>query len=265
MTLPIPPATLQVSIPTDQEHVVDYYAPIDLRIRILNDSPDVVIVERVAVRFNADYEIGSATVIQACNTRLEPGGIAEAVVTVTPLAHYVPYTNVFGVRVSFRQEAERSGRLREENHQPPGAYIVIDTPRPTLGRIFISFKEPEDLRLMARVKALAERAGFAPWTARGDVGAGRPVWPEIEQAIRESVAVIHIWTENTGWTDGVAKEVRICRDSRVREIPLIEQRLALPAPYHDSDVHYERFELETPTTAFADIVHKLRSELLTGH
>jgi hypothetical protein len=264
MTLPANPLRLSVVIPPGQPADVDYYSVLKRVILITNITKSRVLLDRILLRFQSDSEQASIVVTHICSVELAPNDSIEQTIAIVPTAQFLPNTNTFDVVVWFKVASKTGlGSLMSEAHQPePLAYIVVSDPKTVLGRVFISFKEPEDLHLKNTMESIARRAGFTPWTAHRDSHVGGDPWESIEKAVRESAAVVFLWTKNTDFTEGVKREVALCRKYRVKEKPLFEKGIPVPEPYRDGKVRYEWFELETPTRTFAKVIQELRGETL---
>ena len=109
---------------------------------------------------------------------------------------------------------------------------------------------------------VARRAGFTPWTAERDSHIGADMWSDIEASIHDSVAVVFLWTEETAFTDGVKREVALCRKHGVREKALIQRGMPIPEPYQGSEIRHRIFDPATPTRVFATVIQELRDEIL---
>jgi len=241
---------------------VEYYSALNRIILVTNLTQSRVLLHRILVRFQSDSEQASIAVPHTCSVELAPNESTEQTVLIVPTAHFLPNTNVFDVVVWFSVASDTGlGPPMSEAHHPP-AHIVVSDPKPVLGQLFISFKQPEDLHLKNTMERMARRAAFTPWTAHRDSHVGGDPWEAIESAIRASVAVVFVWTENTDFTEGVKREVELCRKYRVKEKPLFEKGIPVPEPYRDGKVHYEWFEVETPTRTFAKVIQELRAETL---
>ncbi|SRR6266566_1204643 len=264
MTLPTEPLLLSVVIPAGQREDVDYYSVLERVILITNVTQSRVLLDRVLLRFQSDSEQASIVVAHTCSVELAPNDSTQQTVSIVPTAQFLSNTNTFDVVVWFRVASKSGfGPPMSEPHHPP-AHIVVSDPKPVLGRLFISFKQPEDLHLKNTIERMSRRAGFSPWTAHRDSRVGGDPWEAIGNAIRESAAVVFLWTENTDFTEGVKREVALCRKYKVKEKPLFEKGIPVPEPYRDGKVQYEWFETETPTRTFAKVIQELRDETLNA-
>ncbi len=254
------PLHLSIIIPPGNERV-EYYAALKRVVLITNVTQSRILLERILLRFQSDSEERSVVVPHDCGVDLAPNQGTEQSVLIVPTAEFLQHTNTFDVVAWFRvTSASGFDEPMSEPHKPP-AYILVSDPKPTLGRLFISFKQPEDLRLKNTIERIARRAGFTPWSADRDSHIGGDQWNEIEEAIGHCVAAVFLWTRNTDFTEGVKREVGLCRKYGVREKPLFESGIPVPEPYRDKRIHYEWFDLETPTHSFVKVVHQLRDEI----
>jgi hypothetical protein len=251
---------LSVVVPQGQPRHVKYYSVIEQKLLITNMATVHIVLDRVLLRFQSDSELGSIRVELPCSAVLKPDQSIEEVVKIRPTAMFLANTNSFQIQVWFRRASDQGYEAPvSEVHCPPACLIISD-PTPDLGQLFISFKQPEDLELMNTLDRVARRAGFTPWTAYRRTPVGAAPWLGIERAIRDSVAVAFIWTPNTDFTDGVRKEVALCRRYGVREEPLLEVGIPVPEPFRDGKVQYKQFARETPTEAFVKVVDELRDK-----
>ncbi len=253
---------LSVLFPPGQQGDVEYYASITRVLLITNVTRTPVLVDRVLLRFQSDFEQASVVVAHDCSIELAPNATAEETICVVPNAHYLPNTNTFDVVVWLRVWSSGGFGNAIAEHHGLQNHIVISEPKQRLGRIFISFKDPEDLRLKNSMEWIVRRAGFIPWTAHRDAHAGTDGWKEIEEAIRNSLAVVFIFTENTDFAEGVRREVELCRKHKIKEAPLLQRGIPVPKPYHDLAVRFERFDRETPTQTFVTLIEQVRNEVV---
>ena len=253
---------LSVVIPPGQQNDVAYYDRLDRVLLITNLTSGPILIERVNLRFQSDSERGSELVSHRCSVELAANASTQLTIPIVPNAQFLPYTNTFDTVVWLRTHtASGFSDTIEEPHHPP-AYIVVGWPRQDLGRVFISFKQPQDRELKNTMAEVARRAGFTPWTAEHDSHVGADTWSDIEASIHDSVAVVFLWTEETAFTDGVKREVALCRKHGVREKPLLQKGIPIPEPYQGSRINHQLFDAQTPTRVFATVIQQLRDEVL---
>lgn len=253
---------MSVVIPPGQQNNVAYYDRLERVLLITNLTSGTILIERVNLRFQSDSERSSELVAHPCSIELAPNASTQLTIPIVPNAQFRPYTNSFDIMVWLRTHAASGfSDTISELHHPP-AYIVVGEPRQDLGRVFISFKQPQDRELKNTMSEVARRAGFTPWTAERDSHIGADMWSDIEASIHDSVAVVFLWTEETAFTDGVKREVALCRKHGVREKPLIQRGMPIPEPYQGSEIRHQIFDPATPTRVFATVIQELRDEIL---
>src|SRR5262249_37724056 len=148
---------------------------------------------------------------------------------ITPLPTFRETTNTIEIRVKY--QIETGGRVvpAAPEHHKQDYYVIIGRPQQTLGDVFISFKQPEDLRLANILTSCLERAGFTPhmFIHERDIGAAQ--WDTIEGIIKTCHSAVIAWSDKTDFGEGVQKEIELCRKHRVREIPLLERGVTVPS------------------------------------
>jgi len=238
----------------------EFFQPITLQYEIVNVGIDTVFLESLTLQLSPDIDTAANYIDRPCACRLVPKGSMIVAVTVTPTPMYQENTNQIKIRCNYRLEAEaRIGEPLNETHA--GFYLIIATPAPTLGNIFISFKQPEDQRLANILERYAKRAGFAVYLLVRMPNVGADQWQTIEALIKESHSVFFIWARRTDWGDGVEREVVLCRRHKVREILLIENGVDVPSAFDETSVMYKRFDPQEPAAALSEAVSSLRSQI----
>ena len=239
---------------------VEYFGQTQLSIILRNNSREKLLVELLTLRFQSDAGAASIYEETECSLELQPEGLWEQVVTITPDLSYLTNTNIFDVMVTYRVDTGQGLSAKKfEIHR--GSYLIIRTPARQLGQVFISFRQPDNLALARILERLALRAGFSPYLAIRDPRTGTLLWDKIERAIKASVATFVIWTKNTPWGRGVEREVALSRSCRVPVVLLIERDVALRTLFNDS-VEYQPFELENTVPSFSAAVTARRKILL---
>jgi hypothetical protein len=236
---------------------VRYYETTSLSVLITNNAPSAILVEQVVLRFQSD---GNAKVYvdQPCGWELQRKRLHEQSVAVCPTPIYLGNTNMFDVMVRFRliEKGVPQAQRSEVHH---GSYLIIREAARNCGKLFISFKQPEDLTLARTMEKLARRAGFDPYVALHNSQPGTDLWKRIEPELRTSDAAAIIWTSFTAWGDGVQREVRLAREFGVPEVLMLEEGLDVPEEYAGSDIEYLRFDRENPAPGFLKMLTARRN------
>jgi len=237
---------------------IQYYESTSVSVLITNNAPTPILVEEVILRFQSDAFVASEFVGQDCGWELAPKELHEQKVAVCPTPIYLANTNMFDVMVKFRpiDGGILQGQLSEIHHR--SSYLIIRESRDSCGKLFISFKQPEDLSLARLLEKFARRAGFEPYLAIHDSQPGTDLWKRIEPELRTSIAASIIWTGHTAWGDGVQREVKLARQYAIPDVLLLEDRLDLPEEYKGTGIEYVRFDPHNPAPAFSKIVTSLR-------
>jgi hypothetical protein len=234
-----------------------------LEYSITNISASSLLIESVTLQFEPDMETAPNYVDLACGFRLQRQESKTFVVDVTPTPMFRELTNQIRIRVQYRIEAELDGRVGDslvETHV--GFYIIIRTPPPSLGAVFISFKQPEDQGLANILARYAGRAGFKVHVYLRKASPGAHQWHEIEDLIRSSHTMFVVWAQRTDWGEGVEREIRICRNRKLREVLMIESGVDVPRAFKDRGITYKRFDPQDPAPAFAEAVVSVRAQVL---
>jgi hypothetical protein len=239
-----------------------YYEPHTLQYTITNISGSHLLIESLTLQFEPDMETAPNYVDHACGFRLKRRESKTVAIEVTPTPHYREHTNQIRIRLKYRLERDSGGRLSDvmvETHI--GFYLIIRTPPPKLGSVFISFKQPEDLKLANILERYATRAGFKAHVYVRAASLGAHQWDEIEQLIASCHTIFIIWAQRTDWGEGVEREMHIGRRRKLREVLIIDQGVEVPPGVRTSIAH-TRFDAQDPTPAFADAVSSVRAQVL---
>ncbi|HEV2523426.1 MAG TPA: toll/interleukin-1 receptor domain-containing protein [Candidatus Acidoferrales bacterium] len=180
----------------------------------------------------------------------------EQRIKVSPTPIYLEGTNRFDVLVQYRTLRGGRGKLISERHEG-FSYLILRKPRSSLGKIFISFKQPEDLALSRKLNTLAERTGFETYRAVQDPTPGTDLWERITPEIEQATALFVIWTKHTLWGEGVQREMDIARRAKVPIILVIEQGMEPPEGF-EGKVEYITFDPQDPAPAFAKCLQARR-------
>ena len=245
---------------------VHYLASIGITIGVKNlHSKATIMVESFALRFQSkrrpialkDNADPYTTVVYTGDPIVvPPGGLGYATIEVRPNLVFLRYTNTFDVAVTYRLQAERLGRQRSFIDE---GWFVIVNPAPQLfGRIFISYKEPEDRRFADLLFELTKDAGFDPYMAPSDVKPGSRIWgKKIPDAIKDSKFLFVILTRNTQKGSGVKRKIRIARQNGIAIVPLLENKTSATG-FFGSDVEYTRFGEDNAILVFDKVVRIAR-------
>jgi hypothetical protein len=233
---------------------VRYYDSTSVSLLITNNAPTPLLVEQVILRFQSDASVASEFVEQNCGWELGVKELHDQQVTVSPTPIYLANTNMFDVMVKFRpiDRGVLQGQLSEIHHR--SSYLIIREAESQCGKLFISFKQPEDLTLARLLEKFARRAGFEPYLAIHDSQPGTDLWKRIEPELRRSDSAAIIWTCHTEWGDGVQREVKLARQFGIPDVLLLEDRLDLPEEYRGTGIEYLRFDPHNPAPAFSKML-----------
>jgi hypothetical protein len=255
---------LNIHVPPLPKMEVEYFEEVSLPLTVINTSSEPILLESITLRFQSDADISKIYVQDNCSCIIKPQEMRDIEVKVIPTPMFLANTNVFDVMVTYRLNVD--GKLSEQAsyifRAPQGCFIIIKPSTTQLGQIFISFKQPEDLKLAKILERFAERAGFKPYLAIHDSQPGTQLWDRIEPALRGSLAVLVLWTKHTQWGDGVQREVELCRAHGIQDILLIENGLDLPLAYKGTESEYRRFDYDDPFEPFSKVITIRRKLLL---
>jgi TIR domain len=244
---------------------VHYLEQIPISIGIENRHPaGTMVIESFALRFQSRRSKPEDINADPHTTVVYPGGVLSispmkldyCTIQVRPNLLFFGPTNVFDIAVSYRLCGERIGELQSFIGE---GWFVLIRPAPQLfGKVFISYKEPQDRVLADLLFGFAADAGFEPYMAPPDVKPGSRVWgSKIPTAIKDSKFMFVIWTTNTSAGSGVKKEIKIARKNVVQIVPLLEKEASDPKLF-GGDVEYTRFDAENPMLTFAQVVASRR-------
>lgn len=252
---------ISVAPPTSSE--VEYFSSTDRTIIITNASQQRLLIEDITLRFASDSAEAAVNVRQSCGWELEPGGVRDQRIQIIPTPLYRDSTNTFDVKVQFRTTG--AGKVSSPQHEisPSPSFVVIRNPSTHLGRVFISVKQPEDLDLGRLMTRMARRAGLIPFLKAENPRLSEDIWADvIEPALRNSDAMVVIWTANTDWrAQGVEREIELCRQLGIPEALLLESGISIPGLYAGTDIEYTRFDIQNPGRLFAAAAEALRRRL----
>ena len=238
-----------------------YYERQTIEFEVVNTSGDTLFIEAAHLKFQPDTG-AIPNYVECCpSLRLVSTGKGFIRVDVCPLPLYMEYTNQFDVLLKYRLEVGgRLGKLFTEPYE--GFYTIINTAPPSLGDVFISFKQPEDQRLANILARYARRGGFSPNIFVHSPSLGAHQWKSIEKLIAKSHSIFVVWGRRTEWGIGVRKEIRLCRRHHLREILLVEDGIALPDLYQGTKWTYKRYDPIDPARALCDAVSSLRDQAI---
>jgi hypothetical protein len=260
-TIPSDPPSFILTLKASASLATHYFDLQTIEFDVVNTSGEVLFIEAAPFKFEADTGATPNYVDCSPGLRLLPNGGGRITVDVRPVPLYKELTNQFDVLLKYRPEVQgRLGKLRTELHG--GFYIIINTPPPSLGDIFISFKQPEDQRLANILERYAKRAGFTPHLFMRNPALGINQWKSIRKLIKESHSMFVVWSRRTEWGEGVEKEIELCRKYHIREVLLIEDGLPLPDLYQGTPYAYQRYDPTEPAHALSDAVSSLRDQVV---
>jgi hypothetical protein len=243
---------------------VHYLNTLAINIAVQNEDPSVgVVIDSLALRFQSRSKASSVTA-DPHTMVVHPGGalqIAPAkldycTVHICPNLLFLRYTNVFDIAVSYRL-SNSIGELR--SFITEGWYVLIEPAPQLFGKVFISYKEPEDRILAELLLEFSRDAGFDPYMAPPDVKTGSRIWgKKIPSAIKQSKFMLVIWTSNTPSGRGVKKEITIARKNDIGLVPLLATGVKDPKLF-GRDIEYTEFDIDNAALAFAEVVAARRS------
>jgi hypothetical protein len=255
---------LNISVAPLTSPEVEYFEEVTIPISITNNSRRAVLIESVTVRFQTDSNNPPVYIEKNLGTSIEVNSLVDLPITLSPTPEFRANTNVFDIAVTYKQiENQILGPQKSEKLQ--GAYLIINPSHQKLGKLFISLKQPEDLKLGNLLAQFAERAGFTVYMAVNDPQPGVSLWEKIEPELRSSEAVLVLWTKHTQWGGGVQHEVELCRNFGISDILLIQQGLELPEAYAGTEKEYIRFDLDEPQEDFARVISAQRKIILSKY
>lgn len=185
-----------------------------------------------------------------------PGQLDHLTVPVRPTLLFFGPTNAFDVAIGYRLCAENVGKLK--SFMGEGWCLFIQPAPQLFGKVFISYKEPEDRRLAELLMKFSRDAGFDPYMAAADIKPGSKIWAEkIPKAIKSSKLMFVIWTRNTTKGRGVKRELKIARDTEIKIVPLLETKASDPKLF-GRDVEYTPFSANDAPATFAKVVASQR-------
>jgi hypothetical protein len=252
---------ITVSIVPLRTAEVEYFQKIKIPFSITNTSTDQILVEIITLRFQTDADAADVYIEQRCDCAIDPQGVISQDFTISPTPEFLANTNVFDVMVTYRRMLDGAPQEQvSEKHR--GSYIIIKPSTEKLGRLFISLKQPEDLKLAKILARLAERAGFEPYLAIHNSQPGVDIWTRIEPELQASASALVLWTRHTIWGEGVQKEIELCRKHGIQDVLLIQEDMDLPEPYRGTGVEYRRFDPDDPHGTFSKVIAAVRKVML---
>ncbi len=252
---------LSISVAPLPSLEVEYFGEISIPISVTNNSSHTILVESATLRFQTDSD---NPVYREKNFGflIESGRTLDLQIEISPTPEFLANTNAFDVSIAYKKsENQTLGAPNWERLQR--AYIIVRPSTQKLGKLFISLKQPEDLKLARLLERLAERAGFIVYMAINDPQPGVSLWDRIEPELRSSEAVLVLWTKHTQWGGGVQHEVELCRNSDIPDVLLIQKGLELPEAYVNTEKEYVRFDIDDPLEDFARVISAQRKIILS--
>jgi hypothetical protein len=244
---------LKVSSPTLTSTQVEYFEAKPIPILVINEGRKQILVDSITLQFQSDSDIAAVYQPVECGWTLGPGEMKEQIVQVCPNPKFLQNTNTFKIKVDFRIDSGKGlGPRQAEIHA--GGYLIVRTSTKKVGKLFVSFKQNEDLSLARIFQRLGARAGFEVYLAIHDSQPGNALWDRIEPELQASSAAIILWTRHTEWGGGVEKEIELCRKHGIKEVLLIEHGIRFPSLYDGTDKEYLRFDPDDPFPAFSKVI-----------
>jgi hypothetical protein len=236
-----------------------YLESLDISVGLENRYPNAtLIIDSLALRFQSRSSPGKSEA-DPQTTIIHPGGAREILPTkldyytirVCPHLLFLKYTNVFDVAVGYRF-SESVEVL--QSFIGNGGFVLIQPAPQLFGRVFVSYKEPEDRALANLLYEFATDAGFNPYMAPPDIKTGSQIWRQkIPAEIKNSKFMLVIWTRNSLKGPGVRREIKIARENGVSIVPLLEKKTADPKIF-GRDVEYTRFDSDNAAMTFASVI-----------
>jgi hypothetical protein len=244
---------LKVSSPTLTSTQVEYFEVKPIPILVINEGKRRIVVDSITLQFQSDSNIAAVYQPVECGWTLAAGEMKEQLVQISPDPRFLQNTNTFKVKVDFRVDSGKGlGPRQAEIHA--GGYLIVRASTKQVGKLFVSFKQNEDLSLARIFQRLGMRAGFEVYLGIHDSQPGNVLWDRIEPELQASNAAIVLWTRHTEWGGGVEKEIELCRKHGIKEVLLIERGLQLPALYEGTDKEYLPFDPDDPFPAFSKVI-----------
>jgi hypothetical protein len=244
---------------------VHYLESLPVTVGIENKHPTaILVVESLALRFQSRRSVPNETKADPNTTVLytgkalsiRPKHLDHLTVEVRPTLLFFGPTNAFDVSIGYRLYAEKVGKLKSFIGE--GRFLFIQPAPQMYGKVFISYKEPEDRKLADLLLKFSRDAGFDPYMAPADVKPGSRIWTEkIPKAIKSSKLMFVVWTKNTIKGGGVKRELKFARKHGIKVVPLLEIRAPDPKLF-GRDVEYTPFKADDAAVAFAEVVASQR-------
>jgi len=255
---------LIIRVPPLPKIEVEYFEELSLPLTVTNNLTDSILLESITLRFQSDAFVSKIYIEENCNCIIHPQNMKDLEIKVIPTPMFLANTNVFDVMATYRinKDGKLSDQVSEKFKALQGCFIIVKSSSSLLGQIFISFKQPEDVKLAKILERFAERAGFTPYLAIHDSQPGTQLWERIEPKLKDSLAALVIWTKHTQWGDGVQREIELCRLHQIQDVLLIEDGLDLPATYKGTGFEYRKFDYDDPFEPFSKVIAARRRLLL---
>lgn len=232
-------------------------------IGIKNNHPTaMLVIESLSLKFQSRQQGPGGrrsellTTVESANTPLQIGSGKPpdfCRVEVCPSLLFYKGSNFFNVAITYRVIGVDKSRRRSFVEQAVG-WIRVDEAPSIFGRIFISYKDDEDLLLAERIRDFSRDAGFVPYMAPPDTTPGSDIWgKKIPEAIKASKFIFVVWTRNTPKGSGVKREIKIARENGIAIAPLLEKRAKNPGLF-GRNIEWERFDAVDPDPVFSEVV-----------
>jgi hypothetical protein len=255
------PSDLLISIPPLLSgNLADYLQRVEIPVSVSNRTPNEIVIERILFRFQSDWSAATSAAISRHDFpdfRLAGDAEDYRKVVVVPSPLFRANTNCFDVCITYRKDSNWS--KVHQQVQLGAKYLIIREPPPQFGRMFISYKDPEDRQLAEILAVLCRRTGFQAYVAPADIRPGSDIWEDkIPREITNSRALLAICTERTPFGRGVSREIQIARNAGVRDIGFIQRGTACPSEYDGTSKELVFFDTSNPAPEFSEALVGLR-------
>lgn len=253
---------LKVSIPPLPKSDVECFEEFAVPLIITSQCVDPIVIESVTLRFQTDAGMSDFYHKTDIGHEINPNGLYSKMLKVTSTPEFLTNTNVFSALIRYRRVP--GGVPGDQmSAMSPGRYVIIRPASQKIGRLFVSFKQPEDGALARLLKKVAERAGFEPYVAMDEPKPGEDIWKRIKPVLRKSKVVAFIWTENTVFGEGVAREIELCKAGRIKYVLLLQQDCTPPPQFKGSTIEYQRFDPQNCLRSFSQAIEAVREIVLS--
>lgn len=159
--------------------IVEYYQPTRIPITLTSNCSEKLVVESLTLRFQTDRGMADYDIKYEVGKQLLPEGLLAENIEVVPVPEFLESTNQYDIKIRYRKEID--GQLGDQMTLIPAIrpYIIVRPCSDSLGQLFISFKQPDDLKFARRLETVAKRAGFKPYLKMDESTPGQDMWEVI--------------------------------------------------------------------------------------